>query len=246
LQITKKMSLLFRLIQAKYSYEDVSYAELGINSRRLNRTENRTNVRGNYRVSFRTTFFLDFEYDYSKFQDPLNPRDSKSYRLNSGFEFSSLGVFGGRINLGYKYYNVLRAGIDDYRGFFGDTSISIQVLNPLKIRANYRRDVQFSAFFSSAYYLESSIGGGASLYLSRNIRLDYDYDRGSNNYPGSVVQPSSLEREDNYTAQSGGIYFRVKGNLGLGVLATWWERDSSVSWANAKQITIEANLIYNF
>jgi hypothetical protein len=245
-QITKKTSLLFRFIQAKYNYEDLSFGGFGIKPM-LNRTENRANFTGYYRVSFRTMFFLNFEYGYFKFQDPSNPRDSKNYGIYSGFEFSPLGVIRGRMNLGYKYLDVLKAGIKDYQGIVGDTGISIRVFMPLRISANYRRDVQFSAWYPYAYYLENIIGGGASLYVSRNIRLDYNHQWGKNNYPPITVgQPSSLTREDNYRAQSVGIYLRMKKTIGLGVLATQWERNSSVLWLNGKQTLIGANLIYDF
>jgi hypothetical protein len=245
-QISKKTSLFFKVSQAKYDYENLSFGDFRIKYE-LNRTENRANFTGYYRLSFRTMFFLNFEHGYFNFQYPLNPRDSQSYAIYSGIEFLPLGVFRGRINLGYKYFDVLKAGIKDYGGIVGDTGIWIPVFKSLRIRADYRRDVQFSAWYSNAYYLENIIGGGALLYLSKNIRLDYNVYFGRNTYPATILgQSASQKRQDNYTSQSAGPYFRIKNNIALGVIATYWQRDSNVYWANGKQTLIGINLIYDF
>jgi hypothetical protein len=245
-QLTKKSSLLSQFVRAKYSYEDLSFAGSGINQE-LNRTETRANITAYHRVSFRTTFFLNLEYGDFEFQYPTNPRDSKSYGLYSGFEFSPFGILRGRIKLGYKYFDVLKTGIKDYKGIIGDTSISIRIFRPLRIRANYRRDIQFSAYYSNAYYLENVLGSGASLYLFKNIRLDYNYYLGRNSYPAPISGQSSVQiRKDNYKAQSAGIYFRLKKSIALGVIGVLWDRNSTVAWANAKQTSIGANLIYDF
>ena len=244
-QISKKTSLFFGFIRAKYEYEDLSLGEFKIKNA-LDRTEDRGDFTGYYRISYRTMFFLNVQYSQYKFQNPLNPRDSKSYGIYSGFEFSPFGVFRGRIHLGYKYFNVLNPGIKNYRGIVGDTDISIRVVRPLTIRANYRRGVQLSTY-DYAYYIESIIGSGGSVYLSKNIRLDYNYNFGRNSYPATTVGQSSPQtRKDIYESQSAGIYFRVKKNIGLGVIASLWQRVSSVYWANTKQTMIGINLIYDF
>jgi len=245
-QISRKTSLFIRFSQAKYDYEDLSFGEFRLKYD-LNHTESRASFTGYYQVSFQTKFFLNFESAYFDFQYPSNPRDSKSSGIHGGFEFSPLGVFRGRISLGYKYFDVLLEGIRGYQGMVGDTGLSIRVVRPLTIRANYRRDVQFSAWYDNAYYLENIIGSGASLYLSRNIRLDYSYYSGRNTYPATISGQSSLQkREDNYRSQSVGLYFRIKKKIGLGVIATYWERDSSVYWMNGKQTLVGMNLTHDF
>jgi len=249
-QISKRSSLFFRFLQAKYNYEDLSFGGLRISSA-LDHTEDRGNLIGYYRVSSRTTFFLNFDYAYFKFQSPLNPRDSKSYGIYSGFEFSPSGVIRGRINLGNKYFDILVPGVKDYRGIVGDTSLSIRVVRPLIIRTNHSRDVKFSAWYDNAYFIESLTGAGTSLYLFKNIRLDYNYSLGRNSYPGPArgqlpIGASPQKRKDKYENQSAGIYFRIKSKTALGVTATLWERDSNLWWENGKRLFVGINLIYDF
>jgi len=247
-QKSKKVSLFFRYRQAKYDYEDLSYEKFNIRDR-LNRIENYINFTGYYRLSFRIRFFLDFEYGFFNFENPSSLRDSKSYAIFSGLEFSPLGIIRGRINLGYKYFDALNTGSKDYKGIVGDTTVSVRLVKPLSIRASYKRDVEFSIWYDNPYFLENRIGGGASLYLFKNIRLDYDYYQGRNSYPETREtrnEKSQIKRKDNYFIQSIGIYFRLKKNIGIGVTANQWVRDSNLDWEDGRRRFVGVNLTYEF
>jgi Putative beta-barrel porin 2 len=245
-QLSKKTSLFFRFSQATYDYEELTFGDLRL-KHDLNRTESKTSITGYYQLSLRTMFFLNFEHGDFNFQYPLNPRDSRSNAIYGGFEFSPLGVFRGRINLGYKNFDALVAGIKDFRGIVGDTTISIRLLRFLTIRANYRGDVQFSAWYSNPYYLENIVGSGASLYLAKNIRLDYNFYFGKNTYPAAIGEQSApQERQDDYTSQSVGPFIRIKDDIALGLIVTFWQRDSNIYWANGKQTLLGVKLIYDF
>jgi hypothetical protein len=245
-QVTRKTSLFLGLSRAQYEYEALSFGETII-SQALNRTENRADLTGYYRLSYRTRFFLNFQFGQYKFQYLLNPRDSESNGVYAGLDFSPLGAVRGRINLGYKFFNVLVPGIEDYRGLVGDTNFSYRVAKPLIIRGSYAREVRFSTWYDYAYYTESISGVGASVYLTRNIRMDYNYRFGSNGYPDITQgQPSLQTRKDTYESHSAAIYFRVVNTVGLGLTASWWDRNSSIPWANAEQTLMGINLTYDF
>lgn len=245
-QMTKKTSWSFMFSHAKQDYEDLAYGEFGIKAQ-LNRSESRVNLAGYHQISFRTRLFLNAEYASFNFQNALNPRDSRSYGISSGFELSPAGVVRGRLSVGFKYFDILKPGNRDYQGIVGDASLSIRVTGPLTIRTNYGRNVQFSSWYDHAYYLENIIGGGASLYVSARVRLDYDYAGGRNTYPAVTGdRPSSPERADDYDSHQFGIYYRLKKNIGLGFVATRWKRDSTISWANGKQSVFGMNLTYDF
>jgi hypothetical protein len=246
-QPSKKTSFLFRYSQAKYDYEDLAFERTSI-KRELNRVEKYVNATGYYRLSFRTMFFVDFTYGNFHFEDPLSLKNSKSYGLSGGFEFSPTGVVRGRINLGYKLLKPLAAGTQEYRGIFGDTNVSVRVLKPLNLRASYKRDISFSIWYNNAYFIENRAGLGASLYLFKSIRLDYDFSLGRNNYPQSSVLPegATQKRRDRFQYHSVGIYFRIKKNIGAGVSVYQWTRDSNLSWENANKTFLGMNLTYDF
>jgi hypothetical protein len=193
-------------------------------------------------------FFLNFEQRSFKFEDPLINKDSKSYAVFSGFEFSPLGNVRGRINLGYKFLNALSPGTPEYRGIIGDSSISVRALKPLSFRASYRRDIEFSIWSSNTFYLENRIGVGVSLYLFKNIRLDYDDNIGRNTYPDSQSTNlgTSEKRIDDFRIQAIGLYFRLKKNIGAGVTLSQWVRESNLRFENSKRTFVGLNITYDF
>jgi len=167
---------------ARYDYGENDLGGL-IYAEKSNRDETYFNLTVDREIASRTRFFLDAEYGIFDFASPLTMKDSKSYGGYGGFEFSPFGKVRGRMKVGYKYFNSLNPLRKDYRGIVGDSSVSIRLMKALAARASYRRDVQFSVWYDSTYFLESRYGAGASLYVSKNIRLDYDYNLGRNDYP---------------------------------------------------------------
>jgi hypothetical protein len=246
-QATKKTSFYLRFRRAEYDYEDLSFERFNIRDE-LNREENTVNFTAYYQLSYRTRLFFDFEFGYFDFDDPSNIRDSQSYGIFGGFEFSPLGVVRGRINLGYKGFYTLSAGGKDYQGIVGDTSVSVRFLRPLSVRVSYRRDIEFSVWYGNPYFIENRYGTGASVYLFKNVRLDYDYNLGRNQYTEviRVGETSYDKRRDDYEIHAVGLYFRLKENVAIGVVARRWIRDSNLDWWDGDRDFIGVNLTYDF
>jgi hypothetical protein len=77
--------------------------------------------------------------------------------------------------------------------------------------------------------------------------MDYNYRFGSNGYPDITQgQPSPQTRKDTYESHSAAIYFRVVNRVGLGLTASWWDRNSNIPWANSEQTLVGVNLTYDF
>jgi len=246
-QVTKRTSFYLQYRRAKYEYEDLSYQKINIRDA-LNRREDRFSLTGYYKLSYRTNFVIDVRYGYFDFENPSNFRDARSYGIYGGFEFSPFGTVRGKINIGYKYFNSMKPEEKDYRGIVGDSSISIRLLKPFRVRGLYKRDIEFSVWYGHPYYIENRLGGGVSVYLFKNTRLDYDYNLGRNEYPEreSLGQMIGEKRGDDYSIHSVGIYFRLKRNIGIGVVASRWIRDSSVDWLDGKRDYVGVNLTYDF
>ncbi|MEW6456127.1 MAG: outer membrane beta-barrel protein [Acidobacteriota bacterium] len=248
-QTARRTSFSIRYTKANYDYENLYYERFNIRDQ-LNREENYVNFTGYYQLFPRTKFFLDFEYGFFNFENPLSFRNSKSYAIYGGFEFSPFGAIRGRINLGYKFFDSLIPERKDYRGIVGNTSMDLRLLRFFALRALYRRDIQFSLWYDNIYFLENRYGSGASVYLFRNIRIDYDYSLGRNTYPQIerelIAHSLWQKREDDYKIHSVGIYFRIKRELGIGVTLSKWIRDSNLDWEDDEKLFVGANLTYNF
>ena len=213
----------------------------------MNRTEDRSSFTGFYQLSYRVRSFVSLEYSRFNFPRSASFKDSRSLGLFGGFEFSPFGVVRGRVNLGYKVFDSLTAGKRLFSGLVGDTGVSIRLLRFLNVRGSYKRDVEFSVWYNNAFYTENIYGGGLSLYLHRKIRLDYDYRLGQNRYPESAAGvPGDIKRNDDYRIHSLGLYFRVKKNIGLGAVASLWNRDSNLAWEVDERKFVGLNLTYDF
>lgn len=245
-QATKKTSLFAAFSRQNYDFENKAY-ELSNLRDRLTRTEDRSSFTGFYQLSYRVRSFVSLEYTRFNFPRSASFRDSRSLGLFGGFELSPFGIVRGRVNLGFKTFDSLTAGKRLFSGLVGDTAVSIRLLQFLGVRGSYKRDVEFSVYYNNAFFTENLYGVGLSLYINRNIRLDYDYRLGRNRYPESAAgTPGNIKRNDEYQTHSLGLYFRVKKNIGLGAVASFWNRDSNLAWETDERKFVGLNLTYDF
>ncbi len=249
--LAHRTSLSFAYRTAEYDYESVVFGDDFDVRDRLNRQERYANVSAYYQASSQRRFFLDFEYGQYEFEfaGAATLKDSRSGAAYAGLEFSPLGRrVRGRLRLGYKRFDIRDPEGVDYRGLVGDTQLSVRLARPVVIRGSYARDVRFSLWYSSPYYVESRPGAGASLYVFRFLRFDYDYSFGRNDYPlTQEVEPGvEVKRRDDYEIHSAGVYVRLVKNTALGFVASWWARDSNIDREDDKRTFFGLNLTYEF
>ena len=243
------VSLAYRT--AIYDYESVEY-EGGFNvQERLNRQESYANFSVFYQASTQRRFFLDFEYGLYEFEFTTQAAigDAWSGAAYAGLEFSPLGRrVRGRIRVGYKKYDVRNPSGTNYQGLVGDSQLSVRIARPFVIRGSFVRDVRFSLWYDNPYYLETRPGVGASFYVLRFLRIDYDYSLGRNDYlVAQEVEPGvDVKRRDDYRVHSAAVYFRIKKNVGFGFIASFWTRDSNLDREDDKRTFFGVNLTYEF
>jgi hypothetical protein len=240
-------SLAARIVE--YDYESAVYGDGWDVREKLNRQERYANLSFYHQSSSQRRFFLDFEYgEYAfEFSSQAAISDSRSAGAYAGLEFSPLGRrVRGRIRLGYKKFDVLAAGTPDYSGLVGDSQLSIRLAQPFVIRGTYVRDVVFSLWYDNPYYLETRPGVGASVYVFRFLRFDYDYSRGRNEYPLIGGGGTDVKRYDIYEINSAGMYFRLVKSTAIGIIANWWARDSNIDSEDDNRTFFGLNLTYDF
>ncbi len=264
-QPSKRTSFSLGYRKVKYDYESTDYETYNFRER-LNREEDYLSISGFYERSYRFKYFVRVEYGVFNFENPQTFNNSESLGVYGGIEYSPFGRIRGKIHLGYKFFDSKDPERQDFRGIVGDTNVSIRVAKPLTIRALYERDVRFSLYQDSTYFLENRYGGGVSVYFLKRVRVDYDYSRGRNTYPrkeligknsqliaGSSQESAELEgdssweeRKDGYVIHSVGLYFRIKGNIGIGLIYSHWVRESNVWFGEIGQDFVGLNLTYDF
>jgi hypothetical protein len=160
------------------------------------------------------------------------------------------------VRIGYKIFHPLTEGLPDYKGLVGDTNLSITILRPLVLRGSYRRDVRFSLWYSLPYYIEDSSGAGLSFYvLKRRFRLDYDYSQLKYDYPSLPVAPETIaditteqtpSRRDRIYMNTVGLFFRISGDIGVGIRAGRYSRRINIYSWNTNRFFWGLNLTYEF
>nr|HUM33731.1 hypothetical protein [Candidatus Saccharicenans sp.] len=151
-----------------------------------------------------------------------------------------------QIRLGYKSFETLEAELPDYQGLVGDTTVSWQIMRPVVLRGSYRRDINFSVWSYSPYYIGTTWSAGPSFYIFRKkFRLDYTFSQTRNKYPLGEA-PDSPPRLDRYTLNSVAVYYRIGKTAGIGVTAGSWRREVNVLNWDADRKFIGLNLTYDF
>ena len=248
-KLARKTSFSLAARTVKYDYESVVYGDGWDVREKLNRQERYANLSFYHQSSSQRRFFLDFEYGEYAFEFGAQAAisDSRSAGAYAGLEFSPLGRrVRGRIRLGYKKFDVLAAGAPDYKGWSEIRQLSIRLAKPFVIRGSYVRDVRFSLWYDNPYYLETRPGVGASVYVLRFLRFDYDYSRGRNEYPLAGGGGPDVKRYDIYAVHRAGVYFRLVKSTALGFIANWWARDSNIDSEDDNRTFFGLNLTYDF
>ena len=246
-QPSKKTSFSLEARESQFKYEDLSYREVNLPVT-LNHSEQYLDATAFYQISYRFRARIEAEYGRFVFDNPANPRNSESRSIFGGFDFGPGGIVEGRVRLGLKYFRASGTESGDYRGLVGDSTVGIRLGSMIRLRASYVRDVRFSMWAGYVYFIENTAGAGVSIYLSRNIRLDYDYNLGDFKYPRISGDGLGLirSRNDQVQVHRAGIYLRIQKNIGLGIIANLWRRNSTEDWLKSERTFIGTNLTYDF
>jgi len=234
-QASRETSFALQYRRATYNYENLTSGEINIQGA-LNRRESFVNLSAYLQQHSKTRFYLDGEYGSFAFTETISGfKDARSYGISGGVEFlpsaegkgKTTGI-SGRINLGYKRFDVLGHGTKDYLGLAGNTGISIGITRLTAIRAFFSRGPQFSAYSGLTYYLQTIYGVGLARSLSRKTTLTYDFSYGRNEYKAGETIGGEVagNRLDKYMAHSIGLNFRLGRTLELNLMANLGKRDS--------------------
>jgi len=251
-QLSKGASIALQHRSSAYHFENPTDVTLDI-GQNLNRKESFFNFTAYLQQASKTRFFLDGEYGAYTFSESLSRfKDSRSYVIYGGAEFlpaaEGQGLAGriqGRINLGFKHFDVLDPQGKDYSGLVGNSSVSVGILKKTSITGIFFRDIQFSAYSSLSYYLITSYGGGLTQLLSRRSRLEYDLSFSHGTYPsvlsGGEPQQNMLIRSTSHSLRAA---FQLQRDLELGLMASLGNRNANFAIPGGKRYFAGISLTY--
>jgi hypothetical protein len=240
-------SFMFEVREFQFRYEDLAFNEILL-SHSLNHRERAFDAALFYQISGQVRARIQAGYASYIFDSPESPRDSESRSVFGSIDFGATGIVSGQVRLGLKYFKPFSPGSSEFKGLAGDSAVGLRLGKNLKLRASYAEDVQFSMWAGYVYFVEHRFGGGVSVYVSPSFRLDYDFSSGRNAYSSASQGggSSSGPRDDRLQDHTIGFYYRIKERIGLGIIVTRWERNSTVSSISGRRTFVGANLIYDF
>lgn len=247
----RETSLGFRYTRSDISYNDIDVpgAEFPL-SERLSREEEEISGEFYYLLLPDSFFFIRggltryrFAYEESSF------RDADSRQIYTGLQFPFMGDFRGALSLGYKNFVPLSEDRDSFSGLVGEADLEYR-MRKLRLRTGYRRDNRFSFYGGSTYFIENQLRGGVSVYLTRSLRLDYDYRYGMNDYPEGLWTVGGesilIERQDIYQTHTAGIAVRLLRDIGIGINYNYWTRDTNAGYGVREWWFVGGSLVYDF
>jgi hypothetical protein len=199
-----------------------------------------------------SSFFFNFGFTEYAFDYPQSRyRDSYSYQAYAGIRFPLLGRARGLLSLGYKNFRPREQGRETYSGPVGNTSVDFR-FGRFGLRFQLVRDVPFSYYTDSIFFISTSLGAGLSFYLTRNIRLDYDFFLGKGKYPEGILislpdgTNQEIQRKDTYASHSGSVVVRILRTTGIGLKINYGKRESNYFVYNTDRWMAGIFLIYDF
>jgi hypothetical protein len=240
-------------VKSTVSYEDIFLPGEDIHlARRLNRREVTGNLEIYYPLFSVTDFFLKAgitEYTFDSLESSW--RNARSYQVEAGLRFPLLGRIRGLLSLGYKELIPEAEDKSGFSGLYGNTSLEYRA-GRFNYRLSYSRDNRFSFWTNNIYFVEQRYGAGISFYLTRFLRLDYNFIYGRSSYPEPelLLQPDGSFAEENrrdlYLIHTIGFVVRLVGNTGVGLNYNIWERDSNYYRARRSRTFIGGYVTYSF
>jgi len=249
----RRTSLGFSVLYSMRRYEDIELpGETIPYSVALNRDERSVQGELYYQIWTDSQLFIEAGFgDIAFINKETQWKDSYTYYIYPGIQFPILGRLRGTLSLGYKILDPYRAKKKGFSGFVGRTGLEYE-LRRFTFRGGYQRDTVISFWTNNVFYIEDRINLGLSFYMSQRIRLDYDFYYGDAFYPEMEIirLPDEtyeyVNRSDQYRTHTAGFVIRIFRSAGIGITATYWERNSNFNNLNRNRSFIGGFLTYEF
>jgi hypothetical protein len=252
-ETARRTSLGVTVFQNDVDYENIQLEDNSLPlSRVLNRKERGGKAEFYYQAFYEGFFYLVGECTEFEFKNPESAwRNASAIQGTIGLRFPVGAAIRGNLALGYKRFRPNLEGLPSYSGLIGKTDLNAR-FGRIGLRTRYGRDNVFSYFSDILFFVEDTVGGGISFYLTDFLRLDYDYDRGKSDYPEFFIfDPATggrldVIRKDRHETHSAGIVVRLFGTTGMGLTWNSARWTSSLPGWDRRRRFIGAFLTYQF
>lgn len=154
-------------------------------------------------------------------------RDSESIRVTPTFSFSPEAVLNGSIAIGYRRFKPRTSALPGYSGFVATATVGTTLWNRNRVEMVFGRDIRYSYERDTPYYLAT----GGTVTVTTQLVGPFDV-RGTGTRQllayraiGAAARPG----DDTVIGYGGGVGYRLRERLRIGLNAEWSRRDSQLA-----------------
>jgi opacity protein-like surface antigen len=159
--------------------------------------------------------------------DLSSDRDSDTLKIMPTVTFSPLAILSGSAAFGYRRFTTLSPLVPDYDGFVSTLTLSTTVHEKHRFETTFARDVQYSYEQDTVYYIETGVQGTWTWQVAGPFDIRLTGSRARLQYQSPAL--TAGDDEDVAFTYGGGVSYRLREHLRVGVNADWRERTSERS-----------------
>lgn len=191
----------------------------------LDQKELRGGINLNKIIFSQTRLFLNYEYFEYKFDYELL-RNGIGGQLSLGVEFPEISSIKGYLQFGLKTFKTSSSLYRNYTIPFGSGEVYINLFRRLKLHLLYLVD-NFYSYWGERRYNEKSAGAGVEYYLTKRIKIGYQYRFGKLSYEDLNLSGEDDTRLDDFFISTLSFGIKIFKNMGIGLEYRMYRSDSS-------------------
>jgi hypothetical protein len=157
--------------------------------------------------------------------DLASERDSDTTRITPTVTFSPGGLLNGSAAVGYRHFNGRSPSLPDFSGLVAIVNVGATILGRHRLDTSFTRDLRYSYEADTPYYLTT----GGSVLLTSQISGPFDVKltgtRQTLDYR-HALSAATTPTDDVFTSYGGGVGYRVRQRLRIGINGDWSHRKS--------------------
>jgi hypothetical protein len=181
-----------------------------------------------------------FNYQFQNYSD----RDGDGESVSMGLRFPTIGNITGSFELGYQWNHPENPLYGDYSSFYGSGKVKTIVFKRFRISIEYLVDNYFSFYQPDYYYNQQSIVGGVEFYLSRQLKLGYNFQYGLMSYKD--LEDSTIMRKDRMQRSRFFVGIKIFKKMGVGLEYSTYRVDSDEEDYSRSYDFIGGYITYDF
>jgi len=171
-----------------------------------------------------TSVNLIVSQEWQRF-DQSPERDSDSLRIAPTVTFSPGGLLNGSASIGYRKFDGRSADLPDFSGLVAVVNIGATIVGRHRLDTTFTRDLRYSYEDETPYYLST----GGTVTLTTQVSGPFDVRVTGTLQSLDYGQSNAGQSSDTYKSYGGGVGYRIRQTLRVGVNVEWSRRDSEVA-----------------